>query len=200
MHFLCPPIFFFYHSSLPLFHISSQIIFVEFATWIIVPLSIPKIANFNLVCNLHEMFLVNTYHMSNLALLQKSIRVVFHSFIFLLLNTFKVAIACPSLHTTLNRAINVHWTFAHVVVGFVLSYLSNQLTSIFFNEFLKYYNLCASIFSPLVTHTLVNCWKCEVGSSPSRYKGSWILNIFLVGATIARGIGKIVVWTTIMLN
>jgi hypothetical protein len=149
--------FFPYHSSLPLFHISSQIIFVEFAISIIVPLSIPKIANFNLVCSLHQMFLVNTYHTSKLVLLHKSIKVVFHSFIFLLLNIFKVTIACPSLHTTLNRAINVHWTFAHVVVGFVLSYLSNQLTTILFNELRKYYNLCAPIFSPLVTHTLVNC-------------------------------------------
>jgi hypothetical protein len=103
------------------------------------------------------MFLVNTYHTSNLALLHKSIKVVFHSFIFLLLNTFKVAIACPSLHTTLNHAINVHWTFAHVVVGFVLSYLSNQLTTILFNELRKYYNLCAPVFSLLVTHALVNC-------------------------------------------
>jgi hypothetical protein len=149
--------FFFYHSSLPLFHISSYIIFVEFSTSIIVPLSIPKIANFNLVCSLHEMFLVNTYHMSNLALLHKSIKKVFHSFIFLLLNTFKVAITCPSLHTTLNRAINVHWTFAHVVGRFVLSYPSNQLTTILFNELRKYYILCAPIFSPLVTHALVNC-------------------------------------------
>lgn len=159
--------FFFYHSSLPLFHISSYINFVEFATSIIVPLSIPKIAKFNLVCSLHEMFLVNTYHTSNLVLLHKFIKVVFHSFIFILLNIFKVAIACPSLHTTLNCAINVHWTFAHVVVGFVLSYLSNQLTTILFNELRKYYKLCAPIFSPLVTHALVNCWRCEGGSSPS---------------------------------
>jgi hypothetical protein len=149
MHFL-RLLFFSYHSSLPLFHISSQIIFVEFATSIIVPLSIPNIADFNLVCSLHEMFLVITYHMSKLVLLHKSIRVVFHSFIFLLLNIFEVTIACPSLHTTLNRFINVHWTFA-------LSYLSNQLTTILFNELRKYYNLCAPIYSPLVTHILVNC-------------------------------------------
>jgi hypothetical protein len=34
-----------------------------------------------------------------------------------------------------------------------------------FKELGKYYNLWSLVFSPLVTHTLVNCQMCKIGSS-----------------------------------
>jgi len=52
-----------------------------------------------------------------------------------------MAIACPSLQTSLNVDIKAHCTSSQVDVSQVVSNLTNQLTTFPFNEFGKYCNL-----------------------------------------------------------
>ncbi len=89
----------------------------------------------------------------------------------------KATIACPSLLISLNRIIKSHWTFAHVVVGWTVSYLPLK-------EFGKYCDLWQSVYSPLITHTFINYWMCKTKSSLSWYLGNCIHNTFAKGTTI----------------
>lgn len=56
----------------------------------------------------------------------------------------------------------MHCTSAHVVAGWTISYLVNQLVVHPLKEFAKYYNLWLLIFSPLVTYTLINYRMCKL--------------------------------------
>jgi hypothetical protein len=61
--------------------------------------------------------------------------------------------------------------------------MSNQFAFFPCNVLGKYYNLCASMSSPFVTHTLVNFPMWVTASLPSWNLGNGICNTF--GATIA---------------
>ncbi len=92
----------------------------------------------------------------------------------------EATIACPSLLISLNRIIKSHWTFAHVVVGWTVSYLPLK-------EFGKYCSLWQFVYSPLITHTFINYQMCKTRSSLSWYLGNCIHNTFAKGTTIMGG-------------
>ncbi len=84
--------------------------------------------------------------------------------------------------------MNVRCTWFRVAIGCAISYLINQLVTIFLKEFGKYCILWSYVSLPLVTHTLVGCWIYNTRSSLSQYFGNWILKTFasvtsMMGAT-----------------
>ncbi len=65
-------------------------------------------------------------------------------------------------------------TSPHVAIGWVASYLANQLTNLPLRKIAKYYSLWSFVYFPLVTYTLVSCQICIMKSSLSWYFNSWM--------------------------
>ncbi len=80
--------------------------------------------------------------------------------------------------------MNVHYTLAHVTVGWAISNLENQSTILPFLKLGKYYNIWSFMFFPLVTHTLVDCQSYKIGFSLSWYFTSYIHRAFARGTTM----------------
>jgi hypothetical protein len=97
--------------------------------------------------------------------------------------TFRLAIesieafggASPSMCISLKHKMKSCYIIGHVVARFIASKWANQLV-VLHKIFGKYWSLWRLVFSPLVTHTLVSCWMCDNGSSPSWYLGNYIFN------------------------
>jgi hypothetical protein len=70
------------------------------------------------------------------------------------------------------------------------------LTTLPLKEFGKYCRLWQSVYSPLVTHTFINCQMCKIGSSLSWCLGNYIRNTF-ARATAMMG-GMFIINTTII--